>query len=56
MELNDLAAARLKFLWIMHNIRKLGDTWPIFYLDEMYVKQSHMVKYVWQDLSRYGGL
>ena len=56
MERNDIVAARLKFLRTMHIISESGDTWSIFYLDEIWVNQNHFLKYVWQDSSGNGGL
>ena len=51
-ERGDIVAARLKFLRTLHNLRTSGDSHPIFYLVETWVKQNHarkdMARFVWK--------
>jgi hypothetical protein len=56
VERGDIVAARIKFLWTVHNLRITGDERPEFYFDETWVEQNHSKKYIWQDSSRKEGL
>jgi hypothetical protein len=56
MERGDIVAARIMFLRTVHNHRITGDMHPVFYLDETWVNQNHLKKYIWQDSLRKGGL
>ena len=56
LERGDIVAARQKFLRTLHNLRRTGDTRPIFYLDETWVNQNHSRKDIWQDSTGRGGL
>lgn len=56
LERNDIAAARIKFLRTMNEIRESGDSRPICYLDETWVNENHSKKYIWQNSLESGGL
>ena len=55
MERSDIAAARIKFLRQMHEIRQTGQT-NIFYLDETWVNQNHTRSQCWKMSDGSGGL
>jgi hypothetical protein len=40
----------------MHTICSSGDPQHIFYLDKIWVNQSHSIKYTWHDYKTSGGL
>jgi hypothetical protein len=56
MERRDIVVTRMEFLRTMHNIRSLGDTRHIIYLDETWLNQNHSLKYICQDSNRSSGL
>ena len=56
LERGDIVAARQKFLRTVYYLRRVGDTRPIFYLDETWVNQNHSRKDIWQDSTGRGGL
>ena len=56
MERSDIAAARIKFLRTMHNIRQQDNNTNIYYLDETWLNQNHARKLCWKMSDGSGGL